>query len=268
MLKGKVKQAILAYREQTRQLPVRQRIQAFLAIDAESLASLPGVKWLRNRQMLVKHKLRSIDNPHIPVAEPWVTRSKRWTDKERAVKRFHSEFPKFQTQCYHTIVERGGETSIAGNYRENHIDVTDLNITDKLCVYHAEGWRKYGSRYPARYAQLSYFCGLDDSGYFAVRIQGTVKTVKEAIDWLMPSAVKKAIEKGKQIIRQGDIYAVETLQRCDGSGLELLDRHEWDAESRTLTHPEHEPIKIDFPCRFYRQRSYEMGRTSARGWAD
>jgi hypothetical protein len=104
------------------------------------------------------------------------------------------------------ISRRGGETSIEGKYGTETLRLTDESRDEHgrlLVVYHCEGWRQYGSRHPARLASLSYLCGTDDNGPFAVRIAGTITTVSAAIAWLTPAAARKP-----GTVRQGNVYAV------------------------------------------------------------
>jgi hypothetical protein len=175
---------------------------------------------------------------------------------------------------YREIRRRGGETEIEGTYGTEYLTIADR--AGRLVLAHAEGWRSYGKRQPARRASLSYLWGPDDagSGPWAVRVPGTITTVAAALDWLTPAAVKEAQQEGRRVRRQGDVYAVETTARRDGRGLaDLPDSHEWRPTTRTLVHrPEdgrkHRPLRLPFPVEFIPQRAYEMGRSGARGAAD
>ncbi|AWI32654.1 hypothetical protein [Streptomyces tirandamycinicus] len=177
------------------------------------------------------------------------------------------------TSAIREIRRRGGETEIESNYGTADLEITDRK--NRMVLMHAEGWRRYGKQ-PARRAQLSYLWGPDDagSGPWAVRVPGTVTTVADALEWLTPADVKKALEKGLRVRRQGDVYAVETTPAHDGRGVELLpESHEWRPATRYLVHrPEdgrrHLPVRLPWPVRFVQQSAYGMGRTSARAAAD
>lgn len=189
---------------------------------------------------------------------------------------------RLQAQYVAEIRRRGGETIIEGRYDPFPLEITDRvrvrandrDRTKRMAVLHADGWRQYSRRFGAQRARLSYLCGWDDNGVWAVRVAGTITTVREALDAITPAAVKQALDKGKRVLRQGDVYAIETTKAHDGLGVdELGDAHVWNAETRTLEHRPadgrtHQPLPVPFPARFVRQRAYEMGRTSARGDAD
>jgi hypothetical protein len=164
------------------------------------------------------------------------------------------------------IRERGGETGIID--RDGTTRLTISARSSGLCVLHCEGYRAYSKAFGARRARLSYLCGKDDSGYWAVRVAGTITTVSAALDFVEPAEVKAARDKGRQILRQGDVYFVETRERLDCTGENLPRSHKWDFETRTSTHAEHAPLLVPFFCKFYRQHAYQMGRTGARGDAD
>ncbi|MGC4950998.1 hypothetical protein ACLQ2N_33005 [Streptomyces sp. DT224] len=172
------------------------------------------------------------------------------------------------------IRRRGGETAITGRTSLARLKITDRR--DGLVLVHAEGWRHYSSRVPARYARLSYLWGPDDagSGPWAVRVAGTITSVADALDWLTPADVKKGLEKGLRVRRQGDVYAIETTPKRDGDGAALLpESHEWRPSTRYLVHrPEdgrrHRPLRLPWPVRFVQQTAYGMGRTNSRSDAD
>ncbi|MER7761565.1 hypothetical protein [Streptomyces sp. NPDC097619] len=165
------------------------------------------------------------------------------------------------------VIARGGEIEIQGRSGR---PVT-LEISDRaggMVVLHAEGWRSYGRSSPARWVALSYLWGSDDagSGPWAVRLPGTVTTVAEGLEALTPATVKHALEMGRRVRRQGDVYLVETSSRYDGAGLfDLPSSHEWRPGTRYLVHrPEdgrrHRPVRALWPVRFVLQTAYAMGR--------
>lgn len=172
------------------------------------------------------------------------------------------------------IRRRGGETTIEGSYGTEVVELVDRNSREHLYLLHAEGWRQYSKAYGARRAALSYLCGRDDAGTFAVRVPGTVTTIADALAWLEPSEVTRAKAAGKRVRRQGDVYAVETVRTHDGKGVEALPpAHEWRQSTRTLVHRpqdgrKHRPVRVVFPARFVIQRAYQMGRSGAFTNAD
>lgn len=92
-------------------------------------------------------------------------------------------------------------------------------------------------------------------------------TVGEALHWLMPQAVRDAQAAGRQVMRQGDVYAIATTAPHDGKG-DLPDNHTWDPATRVLAHPEHADPHLPYPVRFVPQNAYGMGRGAGRAYAD
>ena len=179
------------------------------------------------------------------------------------------------------IQKRGGDVSIDEKRYTNPLQMIDHGRSEgkKVWLLRCEAWRYYSSRFGSRRAKLAYLCGYDDRGTWAVRVPGTCKTVKEALDKLVPREIKVARKKGKRVLRQGDVYAVETTDRYDGAGIsspyfaadligwyvELAPEHTWHPNGRFLLHPEHTPMQVPFPCRFVVQKALDMNRGSGRG---
>ena len=189
--------------------------------------------------------------------------------------------------AYRAEVERrGGETGITGLYRTEELDISDES--GGLAVLHTAGFRAYSRGHGCHWATLSYLCGTDDNGPWAVRVPGTITTVPAAQYWVTPAAVHKALRTGWRVRRQGDIYAIETRRQHDTAsgwagddwrwhpapdGYERVTSHFWDAETRYLKHRpadgrRHRPLKISWPVRFAQQNVYGMGRGMGRGPGD
>jgi hypothetical protein len=160
------------------------------------------------------------------------------------------------------IKRRGGEITIETGGRPIELSVS--NRRDGLVVLRAEGWRKYSNSFGSRPASLAYLCGFEDGQLWAVRLPGTITTVGEALRWLTPAVVRAALSTGRAVLRQGDVYAIQTTRNHDGTG-DLPENHVWDAATRTLSHPQHGDLTIEFPVRFIRQSVYGMGRGAGRG---
>lgn len=178
------------------------------------------------------------------------------------------------TDAIAEIERRGGETQIDGRYGSSYLEIISRGTSDgQPCVLLvAEGWRRYGSRHPARRACLGYLVGIDDAGIWAVRVPGTMRSVSEAVRWLTPREVVTARMAGRTVLRQGDVYVIEA--RVDRMADTRLPRgHEWRPETRYLVHRpsdgrKHKPVKVAFPARVVPQRAYRMGRSGRRGAAD
>lgn len=163
------------------------------------------------------------------------------------------------------IERRGGETSIptGPKNQRTHLHIADRK--DGLTLLRVAGWRWYSWRYGVAYQARSYLCGREDGQLWAVRVPGTITTVSKALDWITPAAVKDAMSRGKIVVRQGDVYAIQTNRRWDGVGAsDLPDNHTWDPETRTLRHPEHGTLHLPHHVRFILQRALPMEGGSDR----
>ncbi|MFC6883406.1 hypothetical protein [Actinomadura yumaensis] len=164
------------------------------------------------------------------------------------------------------IWRRGGETGIQEGFKASALRTKPLTLVarrDRLAVLHVDGWRYYSRRHGSRRAALSYLCGVDDAGPWAVRVPGTIVTVADAVAWVIPAEVTKAPADGRQVRRQGDVYAVETTKRYDtpsrwvGDDVRINDisgepmtSHYWNAATRTLVHRpldgrKHRPLRVN-----------------------
>ena len=114
----------------------------------------------------------------------------------------------------------------------------------KMALFGADSWRKY-SRNVSYPIKLRYLAGREDGQYWAVRVPSTVDSVGDAIAWIMPAAVKKAVESGKWVARQGDVYLVELKSGKDNLS-ELPENHHFSVVSRcrAVWHPQHKTVRI------------------------
>lgn len=145
------------------------------------------------------------------------------------------------------IARRGFDTTITERYdKEVQLKVQDRK--DGLWLLACSGWRHYSNSFGQRYTEIAYLCGTDDNGVWAVRVPGNTVTVDQALEYTIPAEVKKAHEKGKRILRQGDVFAIELKRDGDHS---LPRGHRFDPQQRILVHEGgHEAVKVPFPCKF------------------
>jgi len=99
---------------------------------------------------------------------------------------------------------------------------------------------------------------LDDGSWWSKRVPAGMRTVAEALAWLEPDEVKAARMEGRTVLRQGDVYAVESKE--DAVIGKIPKSHRWDPEGRTLTHhpeypPAHAELHVPFRCTLVRQRA-------------
>lgn len=187
------------------------------------------------------------------------------------------------------IEVRGGEINIVEKSKIKNLHVVEWDKHRQQMLLSVHGFRHYSNSTPNWSVTISYICGIDDSGPWAVRVPGTTETIKQAIDFLEPAKVKKARKVGRRVIRQGDIYAVETGNKKDRASQDDLPwTHTWYHRSRLLMHDghvfanlfdpnnsesrthgrSHAPVCIPFPCEFVQQTALVMGRNGGRGSAD
>ena len=226
--------------------------------------SLPG---MRSKTAITRLRRERARRKEAPAARrPLAARA-----GERAIRLYTAE-----------IARRGGETEIEGRHGTAYLEATDSDDRARLTVLHAEGYRDYGLREGCHWTRLSYLCGVDDTGRWAVRIAGTITCVHGALASITPAEVRRAEAVGRRTRRQGDIHAIETtpthdtptgwvgadLRRDPATGA-WVTSHYWNGRTRYLTHrPEdgrrHRPLKIPYPVRFVQQRAYQMGRIPVR----
>lgn len=141
------------------------------------------------------------------------------------------------------------------NFTLAEASICDFDPKKRVWVLHVQGFYRYSSRAGSWFTRASWLAGHDpdqESGYFTRRIPGNITSVEEALDWLVPAEVKQALDEGRCVVRQGDVYLVQMKRTDNLKGLPR--RHVWDAERRLVTHPEHAPIHCPFPVKAIPQR--------------
>lgn len=126
---------------------------------------------------------------------------------------------------------------------DDEAKITDYRPATGLWVVNVDKWYHYSNRYGDRHVNASWLCGRDDDQYFAVRVPGTLTSVAEALDYITPAEVRKARDEGRWVGRQGDVYLVELKAGRDNLR-RLPRRHSWNAETRTLEHPQHAAVQV------------------------
>ncbi len=154
------------------------------------------------------------------------------------------------------IEQAGHITQWRDSYKRNHqVEFVDKCRCGNRVVYffRGEGWFHYSRRFGARYRQFAYLVGGDDNGRFVRRVNASCKTIQEALNWLIPAAIQKAIKEKKKVVRQGDVYLVESV-RDDLT--KLPSSHTFDESSRCLLHNGgHAPYYFPYFIKAYQQRN-------------
>lgn len=124
---------------------------------------------------------------------------------------------------------------------------------ETMMLLWAEGWATYSRSWMSSmgwhgvHKSLSILGGIGPEGPWAVRIPGTITDIDRAIAWLQPAAVVNARAKGRQVLRQGDVWIVERGRPSAGDQISHLpSSHTWDPETRVLTHETHAKLHVPF----------------------
>jgi hypothetical protein len=144
--------------------------------------------------------------------------------------------------------------------------VEDYDPDRRMWLINVERKHHYSNAFGDWWVRASWLAGHDDSGYWAVRVPGTILGIDEALDWITPAAVQRAESQGRQVLRQGDVYLVEKRRGPDNTR-DLPRRHYFDPETRTLSHSDHADLHIPWPFRAYAQRQLSSTSQGAFGRA-
>lgn len=129
--------------------------------------------------------------------------------------------------------------------------VTDHCPRERLWIIQADAELETSTK--TWYYHAAWLCGRDDGEYFSHRIPARISTVADALAWITPAAVRKARDAGKRVLRQGDIWLVESRFRSDDTRA-LPWSHRWNPETRDLVHKEHGTLHVPFSFRAYRSK--------------
>lgn len=146
------------------------------------------------------------------------------------------------------------------NFSGNYIDrdqgdmrfVSDYDPVNRMALIRVDSWINYSSRYGTyrKMAGLVLF-DRDSQEYRFLRVSPQINTIKEAIEYIKPAAVKKAEDQGKSVIRQGDVYFIPS-KKWDVEG---LDNHVplYENNKVIIKHPTHTPVILETPHKAVQQ---------------
>ncbi len=163
-----------------------------------------------------------------------------------AKKVWKRDFEEMESRNFLIAMQTGYEGQSWKKAKDENVELLDSIWGYRL--WGLEGFRKY-SRKVSWFVKYRYLCGTDCGQVWAIRVPGTISNVRDAIEYMKPAEVKGA--KGK-VMRQGDVFIVQKIRDCKSF---LPHGHQWDAIARTLTHPQHGQIQVDFPCKFVQAKS-------------
>jgi hypothetical protein len=133
------------------------------------------------------------------------------------------------------------------------VSVTDRQVHPSMWLVHyawkarrINPWGDYMRT--TRKAHASFLCGREDGQDWAVRVPGTLLTIKEALHWITPSPVRKAFQAGKIVHRQGDMYFIPVQLHSSRNDLEALFGTEHQTTRgpsiTTVSHPQHGDLEL------------------------
>lgn len=158
-------------------------------------------------------------------------------------------------------------------YVRKHIKITDRSRKPSMWVLHYNAYTKYSSR-ESWWVSASYLCGHSDGSDWAVRIPSTIREIDEAIDWLTPAQVKKAIKERRDVKRQGDMYFIPMRISWHDFHALINTRHRNIFDNRKtkerliIVHPEHPDIELDSDKRWKAIQQRQLGVGNVRVGAD
>lgn len=267
--RGRVIQAVrsIVGRRDAAPSPVNKIDLESFTLAHQQASGIPNLSCDEYRHLPVRERVR------IALAAP---RRRAYEEKREAERRERrrKRAERLAALVVAEIRRRGGETSISGKYDTDTLSVRDARGNTVLLA--AEGWRQYSHRFGARRASIAYVGGRDGHQVWAVRVPSTIRSVIEALEAIMPREAREAKLRRRKVLRQGDVYAVETrVDRALADAPSLPRSHLWDHGSRVLVHvsvadgvEQHAPMHVPFPCRLLTQRVMQMGRGVGRGRGD
>jgi hypothetical protein len=115
-----------------------------------------------------------------------------------------------------------------------------------------EGWHGYSKKY-FRKINRSALIVSDETGNHAVRVPPQLD-IFQAIKYLKPAAVKKAEAEGREVVRQGDVYFVESQKN---NFKEISNSFHRVTETAEVRHPQHNTLQLNFFKKYtaYRQKA-------------
>jgi hypothetical protein len=108
------------------------------------------------------------------------------------------------------------------------------------------GEKSYDENSLGRRQERTWLVGRDEGQVWSHQVYNTHDTIDEALAFMKPAEVKRFEAKGRQVVRQGDVYLVEM---CRHSNFDALDgtRHtvvQSSDESVVVEHPEHADLEF------------------------
>lgn len=94
--------------------------------------------------------------------------------------------------------------------------------------------------------ERTWLVGREDEQVWTHQVYNTHDTIEAALDFMKPAEVQWLADKGRTVIRQGDVFFVEMIRTSNFDALEGT-RHnveQSDDDTVTITHPEHDNLEL------------------------
>jgi len=127
---------------------------------------------------------------------------------------------------------------VAEGYRSNKHNQGAFGIIEVNSNYYLITKEGQGDFY-AHGQREGWLLGFEDGEVWISLVPSTMTSIKEALEWLKPALVKKAMKEGRKVIRQGDIYLIQMRGKTkipNQMGRHLIEKTE---KGIKIIHPEH-----------------------------
>lgn len=137
-------------------------------------------------------------------------------------------------------------------------EICERNHADMQYLIQFSGWLQYSKR-TGWYKEVSYLVGMDKDSreWYCIQVPGRITSLKDALDWIKPAAVKKAEKEGKKILRQGDVYFVEMKNSRTIGNVPESHRIEKTDTGYKVFHEQHGELVLDGNWKGYVQKSVQ-----------
>lgn len=120
---------------------------------------------------------------------------------------------------------------------------TVIDRAEGLTLVAGNWWHEYSRRHGSRHHEVALLTGREDGQEWARRVPYRTYSVAGALDYVRPAEVNRAIETGRRVLRQGNIWLVQRARGSDDLSVLRGTRHEI-GDDRVLRHPEHGEVDL------------------------
>jgi len=139
--------------------------------------------------------------------------------------------------------------------------IIDYSPENSAALITVNEWIQYSRRY-GTYVHMTGLVIRDPElkQLSFIRVPPETKTVQEALNYIIPAKVKKAIEKGLEVKRQGDFYFIPS-KKFNLKALEWTNHKAKECEDGCIIkHYQHQDLHLKTPHIAIRQRQVRNGK--------